>query len=161
MRMTIIPADRMVIVDGAPRSPLVFDVDSAIHAVQWYGDHGEVEFVVGSDGGKPPNVKITDLAQFQSALDAWFTWMPPSPSKPPEPPPVTQVSMRQARLALLAADLLDDVEVMMSEADRAVRIEWEYATVVDRNSPLVAAIGSALGLTDEQIDALFADAATR
>ena len=84
-----------------------------------------------------------------------------APYVPPPAPPVTQVTMRQARLALLAADLLDDVEVMMSEADRAVRIEWEYATVVDRNSPLVAAIGSALGLTDAQIDALFADAATR
>ena len=84
-----------------------------------------------------------------------------APYVPPPAPPVTQVTMRQARLALLAADLLDDVEVMMSEADRAVRIEWKYATVVDRNSPLVAAIGSALGLTDAQIDALFADAATR
>ena len=84
-----------------------------------------------------------------------------APYAPPPAPPVTQVTMRQARLALLAADLLDDVEVMMSEADRAVRIEWEYATVVDRNSPLVVAIGGSLGLTDAQIDALFADAATR
>lgn len=79
----------------------------------------------------------------------------------PPPPPITQVSMRQARLALLAADLLDDVEAAIVQADRAVQIEWEYATVVDRASPLVTAIGTALGLTDVQIDALFADAATR
>ena len=80
---------------------------------------------------------------------------------PPPPPPVTQVSMRQARLALLAAELLDDVEAMIVQADRVVQIEWEYATVVDRASPLVVAIGAALGLDDAAIDALFADAAGR
>ena len=101
----------------------------------------------------------SDYAAIQSLVAAGELVI--APYVPPPAPPVTQVTMRQARLALLAADLLDDVEVMMSEADRAVRIEWEYATVVDRNSPLVVAIGGSLGLTDAQIDALFADAATR
>ena len=84
-----------------------------------------------------------------------------APYVAPPPPPINQVSMRQARLALLAADLLDDVGAAIVQADRAVQIEWEYATVVDRASPLVEAVGTALGLTDVQIDALFADAATR
>lgn len=84
-----------------------------------------------------------------------------APYVAPPPPPITQVSMRQARLALLSAGLLDDVEAAIAQADRAVQIEWEYATVVDRASPLVEAIGTALGLTDVQIDALFADAAAR
>ena len=78
---------------------------------------------------------------------------------PPPPPPVTQVSMRQARLALLAAELLDDVEAMIVQADRAVQIEWEYATVVDRNSALVTTIGEQLALSSRQIDQLFAQAA--
>lgn len=82
-----------------------------------------------------------------------------APYVPPPAPPVTQVTMRQARLALLAADLLDDVEAMMTQADRAVQIEWEYATVVDRASPLVASISSSLGLSDAEIDALFVNAA--
>lgn len=84
-----------------------------------------------------------------------------APYVAPPAPPVTQVSMRQARLALLSAGLLDDVEAAIVQADRAVQIEWEYATVVDRASPLIEAIGPALGLTGAQIDALFADAATR
>ena len=82
-----------------------------------------------------------------------------APYVPPPAPPVTQVTMRQARLALLAADLLDDVEAMMTQADRAVQIEWEYATVVDRASPLVASISSSLGLSNAEIDALFVNAA--
>lgn len=76
----------------------------------------------------------------------------------PPAPPVTQVTMRQARLALLAADLLDDVEAMITQAPRSVQIEWEYATVVDRNSVLVQEIGNQLGLTTEQMDQMFQDA---
>jgi hypothetical protein len=78
---------------------------------------------------------------------------------PPPPPPVTQITMRQCRLQLLVSDLLDDVEAMIAQADRAVKIEWEYATVVDRGSPLVEAIGQQLGLDDAAIDQLFTEAA--
>jgi hypothetical protein len=84
-----------------------------------------------------------------------------APYVSPPPAPVTQVTMRQARLALLAAGLLDNVELAVAGADRAVQIEWEYATVVERTSPLVEAIGSGLGMDAEAIDNLFADAATR
>jgi len=77
---------------------------------------------------------------------------------PPPAPPITQITMRQCRLQLLASNLLDDVESMITQADRAVQIEWEYATTVDRNSPIVTAIGASLGLTDEMIDQMFKDA---
>lgn len=99
----------------------------------------------------------TDYARIQELVAAGELVI--APYVAPAAPPVTQVTMRQARLALLAAGLLDDVEAMIAQADRAVRIEWEYATVVDRSSPLVVTIGSALGLTDAQLDALFAEGA--
>lgn len=74
----------------------------------------------------------------------------------------SSVSMRQARLALLAAGLLDAVEstiaAMTGEAGQAARIEWEYATTVERNSEWVANLASALGITNEQLDALFMNA---
>jgi hypothetical protein len=38
------------------------------------------------------------------------------------------------------------------------RIEWEYAQVIARESPLVDAFSAALGLTDAQLDALFVQA---
>lgn len=69
------------------------------------------------------------------------------------------ISMRQARLALLGADLLASVDTaiatMPSPAKDAALIEWEYATEVRRDSQLVAMLGPALGLDDAQIDALF------
>ena len=70
-----------------------------------------------------------------------------------------QVTMRQARLALLGAGLLDDVEVVIAAAGRAAQLEWEYAAVVDRSNPAVAAVQQQQGMTDAQIDDLFREAA--
>lgn len=80
---------------------------------------------------------------------------------PPAPPAVPQVvSMRQARLALLAADLLDDVDAAVKAAGRVAQIEWDYATEVRRDHPLIAAIQAANGLTSDELDALFAAASS-
>lgn len=69
------------------------------------------------------------------------------------------VSMRQARLALLGAGMLTQVEAAINalpEPQRtAAKITWEYSTEVQRNFGLVPQMAAALGLTDAQIDALF------
>ena len=69
------------------------------------------------------------------------------------------ITPRQARLALLGAGLLDTVEgafAQLPEPQRtAASIEWEYATAIERHSPLVSQFGPMLGLTEAQIDALF------
>ena len=70
-----------------------------------------------------------------------------------------QVTMRQARLALLSAGLLDDVEMVITAAGRAAQLEWEFAAVVDRSNPAVAAAQQQKELTDAQIDDLFREAA--
>jgi hypothetical protein len=70
-----------------------------------------------------------------------------------------QVTMRQARIALLNAGLLDDVEVVIAAAGREAQLEWEYAAVVDRSNPAVVAVQQQEALTDAQIDDLFREAA--
>lgn len=78
-----------------------------------------------------------------------------------EPAPIQvpqQVSMRQARLALLDAGLLDDVEVIIAAAGRAAQIEWGYAATVDRSHPVIAIVQQQQRMTDSQIDALFTSA---
>ena len=91
-----------------------------------------------------------------------WTWDGETFTTPPAPPsPVPQVvTMRQARLALLGAGLLDTVELAIGGAGPAAAIEWEYAQEVQRGSGLVPAMATALGMTDVQIDALFVQAAT-
>jgi hypothetical protein len=89
---------------------------------------------------------------------------PALPEYVPVVDPVPEVvTMRQARLALLGAGLLAQVNAAIAampgaEGD-AARIEWEYAQEVRRDSPLVAALLAALGLTDEALDNLFTEGA--
>lgn len=80
------------------------------------------------------------------------------------PPPPASVTMRQARLALLAAGHLSAVTAALAAtpgmAGEAARIEWEYASTLERDSPLVQAFAAQLGLSAATLDALFATAAT-
>lgn len=73
------------------------------------------------------------------------------------------VSMRQARLALLAANKLSTVSnaiaAMAAPDGDAARIEWEFSSTVERNKLLVAAMATILGLTNSEVDALFVAAA--
>lgn len=75
----------------------------------------------------------------------------------------TQVTMRQARLALLGAGLLSQVNAAIaslpSPQKEAAQIDWEFAATVDRSFGLVPAMGAALGMTNAQLDALFVQAA--
>lgn len=85
------------------------------------------------------------------------------PGEVPSDPVPEVVTMRQARLALLGAGLLAQVNAAVAnmpgtEGD-AARIEWEYAQEVRRDSPLVAGLSAALGLTDETLDNLYKVAA--
>lgn len=65
------------------------------------------------------------------------------------------VTPRQARLALHAAGLLDQVNTAVQAAGVEAQIEWEYASTVERNSLLVETLVVTLGFTDEQMDELF------
>lgn len=70
-----------------------------------------------------------------------------------------QVTMRQARLALLKAGLLDDAESTIASAGREAQLEWEYASVIERSNPVIAIVQQQQGVTDDQIDDLFREAA--
>lgn len=80
--------------------------------------------------------------------------------------PIPQsVSMTQARLALLEAGKLSDVEAVLNslEGDEKTKalIEWEFQTVVHRDRDLVLnVLGGALGMVDSEIDDLFILAAS-
>lgn len=65
------------------------------------------------------------------------------------------VSMRQARLALHAAGLLAGINAAITQIGGAAQIEWEYATEVRRDNPLIEMVRQANSMTVEQIDQLF------
>ena len=71
MRVTIIPTDGFVSVDGEGYSKLdLAFMDADIHALQWYDTEGEIERA-DSRGRIAANEAITDLIPYQPALDAW------------------------------------------------------------------------------------------
>lgn len=85
----------------------------------------------------------------------------------PPPKPVTvpsTITPRQARLALLQAGLLSQVETAItsleSPAKESAQIEWEYATSIERDSEWINQLGGALNLDSEGIDTLFITAST-
>jgi hypothetical protein len=69
-----------------------------------------------------------------------------------------KISIRQAKLVLLGAGLLDDIENAIANTDRSVQISWEYATEFERDNPLILYFQSRLNLSKEQVDNLFMSA---
>ena len=90
--------------------------------------------------------------------DGAFTNPPQSP--PPPNTPGQSVTPRQIRLALNQAGLRSAVEAYISAAPQDMKDTWEFSTVIERNSPLIAAGAAELNLTEAQIDDLFTLAAT-
>lgn len=88
----------------------------------------------------------------------------PGPADPVVPAIPEVVTMRQARLALLRTGMLATVNNaiagMAGTDGDAARIEWEYAQEVRRDSSLVQALASTLGMSESQLDSLFIQAAT-
>jgi hypothetical protein len=97
---------------------------------------------------------------FQRAVAGEFgpiaAYVAPAPAVP------ESVTPAQAKIVLFEAGLLDDVEQMIkSHQYRPVRIWWENAVQFDRGNPYLEAMGLEIGLTDEQMDAMFIAAAQK
>ncbi|KQS79561.1 hypothetical protein ASG25_10585 [Rhizobium sp. Leaf384] len=75
------------------------------------------------------------------------------------------LTRRQLRLGLLtngitSAQVGAVIEAMPAGVEKEMaKIEWEDASSFERLHPLIASVGGALGLTDVQIDAMWAAAA--
>lgn len=108
-------------------------------------------------------VEITQ-AQYDALLssDAWrymdgdLVKVEPEPETAPIP---QSISRFQARAALLAADLLSDVEAAVAAADPFAQLAWAEAQEWRRDSPTLLALAHGIGLTDAEIDDLFVQAA--
>jgi hypothetical protein len=75
------------------------------------------------------------------------------------------LTARQLRLGLVnngysMSQVSAVIEAMPEGADKeTARIEWEYATTFERPHTLIATVGTALGISEEQIDTMWEAAA--
>ena len=83
--------------------------------------------------------------------------MPPD-ADADQPKPRTTLTMRQARLYLQHAGMLQQVDTLVSTLDESARIEWQYSTTVEMSSPIVTALAAQLQLSAEQVQAMFDEA---
>ena len=100
-----------------------------------------------------PNANLVDLEYADLTEEQHAVWRT-----------TAKVSMRQARLALIQEGYMAQIEealALISGPDKTkVETEWQYSSVVERDSEWVATLQPALGLTDQQLDDLFILAAT-
>lgn len=84
MKLTIIPDDSFVMVDGDnTHKPLDLSncgIPDEVHALQWFGTKGWIEFNDLDDpfSPKPPNQTIEVLPQWANyCVSVWQKWQPP------------------------------------------------------------------------------------
>jgi hypothetical protein len=97
MRLTVIPEDKMVIVDLVAKSPLVWEgTPNDVHALQWYDTYGVIEL-------KNPT-RTEDISELpQWALNAVASW-----EVGPIVPPLLPATAEQNKIT--AAWLLSDTD---------------------------------------------------
>lgn len=71
--ITVIPEDKLVSIDKVGHSNVdMSSVPAEIHALQWGGDKGWIEFVEDELGNKPTNVLIDSLPEWiAQVVDGW------------------------------------------------------------------------------------------
>lgn len=115
--------------------------------------------------GLPYHVTLDDPLYVEVAASAEGVELPPEPGPmvlPPAPPP--PLTARQLRLWLLSRGITRAmVEAKLADLPEPVReaaeIEWEYSTEYLRDHPLIVQIGAAFGMSVEDIDAAWPEAA--
>lgn len=71
------------------------------------------------------------------------------------------VVLEESKIAAVIGLVSAALTAILDETERTkAQIEWEYATGVERNAQLTLSLGTAMGLTEDQLDQLFIFAAT-
>ena len=107
---------------------------------------------------------LTDKQQILNALSQFnpdYVW-----AVTYEKPPLKPLTRRQFRLALVMNGFaLADIEALINQIEddmqrQIIQIEWQDATVFERNNSSLLTIAALMGLSSTQIDELWAQALT-
>lgn len=105
---------------------------------------------------------LTDKQQILNALSQFnseYVW-----AVTYETPPVKPLTRRQFRLALVMNGFaLADIEALINQIEddmqrQIIQIEWQDATVFERNNSSLFVMAALMGLSTEQVDALWTQA---
>lgn len=68
MQVTVIASDKCIIVDGSLIEPVECEYDEGVHAIQWDGANGHIEFITFDGGIMTTPVSLMEV---QPYIDAW------------------------------------------------------------------------------------------
>ena len=112
------------------------------------------------------DLRAEEKDSYQFPVDGWYWFdnLDLALAGLQQPTAIEAVTMRQARLALHAKGLLtvvvSAIDSLPEPQKTAAKIEWEYSSEVHRQSQMTNLIAAVLGLTEQQVDDLFALAAS-
>lgn len=110
---------------------------------------GRIRQLFAWDGESP--LMLPDGYTHREEMDGDAVYVEPSAPK--------SITPRQARLVLNASGLRDAVERAVAQSSRDVRDFWEYALEIERDNALLLDLSASLGISSEQLDVLFTQAA--
>lgn len=131
-----------------------------IHTLQI--ENGVVAIEPEFDGIQELLQGLTDKQQILNALsgfDSEYVW-----AVTHESPALPTLTRRQFRLALVTNSYsLTDIEALIAQIEddmqrQIIQVEWQDATVFERNNSSLLAMSALMGLSVEQVDALWAQA---
>jgi hypothetical protein len=127
-----------------------------------YNEDGSIRVEINGVVGSVPDEMSNGHRRIIAEWEALGNTIPAY--EPPPPPPLAPLTRRRLRLGLLAngiasADVEAAIASIIDPTERAVaEIEWTDASSYERDHPLIAQVGGAIGLSDEQIDTMWAHA---
>ena len=130
------------------------DENDVVIKCQSYSNHPEQMAMLRADLG-------ADAAQYEEMIaEVEATYVPPEPQPIPVP---QQITRAQGKAALIIQGLwgaaLDYVAAIQDPTQRALANVALHDTLTwERSSPFLNAVVNGLGMTDEQLDALFIQA---
>lgn len=120
-----------------------------------YGRAVTIKTVAGNDVYSVDGMSVSfPTGTSQSTALAAIDGMAPANWTPPPVVPQS-VPLWAVRVILTERGLLDQATAAVAASDNiAVKTIWEYGNFVDRNSPALAALATALGISND-LDAMF------
>lgn len=146
-RMIVVREDNIVIVDGEVRTVDLSDlVDERIHAIQWYGDHGQVEY----EGRGLLNSDFQDPIILEELMVAWEAAKPVEPDPPPPEPVRVLKSVIVSRI--IDAGRIAEAKAMLDEhPDLWAKWTATDQPAIDPQASDARAFVTALGLDPDVI----------
>lgn len=106
-------------------------------------------------------VPLKPGADYEWLNEEWAYVAPPVPTPEEIRAALPSLTARQLRLGLVSGGfVLTQVDTAIDaipdpQAKAVAEIEWEYASQFERDHPLIEQVGTALGLSPEQIDTMW------